>query len=94
MRVPVVHACSVLPVEEGHALLADGGYVRTVEKLGYNMTWVELLEMDGAPPPLASTCGAPSPLRPRPSRCCRRPSRCRTQSAAEWGGRATEKSIR
>ena len=72
MQVPIVHACSVLPVmkDAGHQgatemidgtqLQSDGssngsnihkgGYVRRVEKLGYDITWVELWEMDGVAP--------------------------------------------
>ena len=55
MQVPIVHACSVLPVMEGAGELEgsniyEGGYVRRVKKLGYSMTWVELWEMDGIAP--------------------------------------------
>merc|ERR1712060_54331 len=46
MRVPVVHAGSVLPVLP----LAEGGHVRRVAKLGYNLTWVDLVEVDGIAP--------------------------------------------
>ncbi len=65
MRIPVVHAGSVLPVvDDGE--LAEGlcyidcptrpktitqkGYVREVKTLDYEMVWVELLEMDGVAP--------------------------------------------
>ena len=65
MQVPIVHACSVLPVmkpadyqgaperqsgSSDESNIHEGGYVRRVEKLGYNITWVELWEMDGVAP--------------------------------------------
>ena len=67
MQVPIVHACSVLPVMKdadyqgvtelqsggGNASASnihEGGYVRRVEKLGYDITWVELWEMEGVAP--------------------------------------------
>ena len=65
MQVPIVHACSVLPVmkpadyqgaaecqggSSDERNIHEGGYVRRVEKLGYNITWVELWEMEGVAP--------------------------------------------
>eukprot|EP00966_Prymnesium_polylepis_P305605 7062169-Prymnesium_polylepis.1 len=48
MRVPVVHAGSVLPVLDEP--LAKGGHVRRVAKVGYDVVWVDLMEMDGVAP--------------------------------------------
>jgi len=66
MQVPVVHAGSVLPVlddgklAEGYCYLTASdsptpatcvtGYVRRVQALDYDITWVDLLEMDGVSP--------------------------------------------
>ena len=56
MQVPVLHAGSVLPVPSdesgGDAVgaMAEGGYVRRVKELDYDITWVELIEMDGIAP--------------------------------------------
>ena len=48
LSVPVVHAGSVLPVLDEP--MAEGGYVRPVSKMGYDVVWVDLLEMDGVAP--------------------------------------------
>lgn len=48
MGIPVVHACSTLPrhpIDE-----TRGGYVRAVKRLGYDVAWVDLLELDGVAP--------------------------------------------
>lgn len=65
MGVPVVHSGSALPLLDGGELapgvafntcptrskrITVEGYVREVSALGYNITWVELLEMDGVAP--------------------------------------------
>jgi len=50
MQVPVVHAGSVLPLEKDGELCEGNGYVRRVQSLDYDITWVELLEMDGVAP--------------------------------------------
>ena len=61
MQIPVVHAGSILPVmdnrqdEEGFIYVPElgielEGYVRRVQQLNYDITWVELLEMDGVAP--------------------------------------------
>ena len=47
-RVPVVHAGSVLPVLRPNACMAaGGGRVRRVAAHGYDVTWVDLVELDG-----------------------------------------------
>jgi len=53
MQVPVVHAGSVLPVlEKGtpRSSVAFEPYVRHVQELDYDVTWVDLIEMDGVAP--------------------------------------------
>ena len=65
MQIPVVHSGSVLPIEDGGELCegfcsadadADGtvtlerGYVRHAAELDYNITWVDLIEVDGVAP--------------------------------------------
>ena len=48
--------CSYLPEDgddgrdKGRNLAFEGGYVRQMQELDYNITWVELLEMDGVAP--------------------------------------------
>ena len=50
-RVPVVHAGSVLPVLRPNAYMAGGGgHVRRVAAHGYDVTWVDLVELDGVAP--------------------------------------------
>ena len=50
-RVPVVHAGSVLPVLRPNAYMAEGcGHVRRVAAHGYDVTWVDLVEVDGVAP--------------------------------------------
>jgi len=48
MAVPVVHACSTLDVAPVDT--ARGGYVREIKCLGYDVVWVDLLEIDGVAP--------------------------------------------
>jgi len=50
MGVPVVHACSVLAAPPEPGSCPEGGYVRRVTELDYDVVWVELLECDGVAP--------------------------------------------
>ena len=48
--MPVVHACSVLAAPPEPGSCPEGGYVRRVTELDYDVVWVELLECDGVAP--------------------------------------------
>ena len=50
MGVPVVHACSVLAAPPEPGSCPEGGYVRRVTELDYDVVWVELLDCDGVAP--------------------------------------------
>lgn len=63
MDIPVVHACSTLPVAEVKA--EEGGYVRTVAHLGYNVTCAGAGRGDRCPHELLLTAVRPRLLVPR-----------------------------